>query len=119
MCNRQLKVLQIDNGGEFLALKSFHAEQRIAHHRSCLYTHQQMGTVERKHRHIVDLGISLLTHANMPLHFWYYVFSTTVFLYNRVKLSVLFRQSPFQKLFGQAPDLVDLKTFGCQMKWMH
>lgn len=110
LCNQQMKALQTDNIGEFLSLKSVLAEHRIAHRRSCPYTHQQMGMVEHRHRHIVDLGISLLTHAKMPLHFWYYAF-----LYNRVNSSALSSQSPFQKLFGQHPNLVDFKTFGCKI----
>lgn len=32
--------------------------------------HQQSGTIERRHRHIVEIGLTLLTNASMPLKFW-------------------------------------------------
>lgn len=48
-------------GTQTLVLKPFLLAQGISHRRSCPHTHQQMGTVERRHRHIVDLGIALLT----------------------------------------------------------
>ena len=37
---------------------------------SCPHTHQQNGSAERKHLHIVDMGFSLLSHASMPFRFW-------------------------------------------------
>jgi hypothetical protein len=37
---------------------------------SCPHTHQQNGAIERKHRHIVETGLALLSHAHLPLKFW-------------------------------------------------
>jgi hypothetical protein len=42
----------------------------ITHLVSCPHTYQQNGPTERKHRHIVKVGLSLLVHAFMPLKFW-------------------------------------------------
>jgi histone deacetylase 1/2 len=39
----------------------------ITHHVSCPHAHQQNGSAERKHRHIVEVGLSLLANASMPL----------------------------------------------------
>lgn len=36
-----------------------------------------------------------------------------VFLYNRTKSASIFGESPYHRLFGQAPNLIGLKTFGC------
>jgi histone deacetylase 1/2 len=52
----------------------------ISHHISCPHAHQQNGPVEQKHRHIVEVGLTLLAHANMPLKFWDEAFITAVFL---------------------------------------
>lgn len=42
-----------------------------------------MGTVERRHWHIVDSGLALLNQAKMPTPFWNYAFATAAFTYNR------------------------------------
>lgn len=69
LCNRKIQAFQFDNGGEFLVLKHFLSEYGIAHWRSCPHVHQQMGMVKRRHRHILDIGLSLLHHAKLPLTF--------------------------------------------------
>ena len=65
------------------------------------YEHQQHGKAERKHRHIVELGLTLLAQASMPLSYWREAFSTTIFVINRLTSPILSNVSPFQKLFGQ------------------
>lgn len=54
MCSRKIRALQTDNGGEFLSVKSFLAEQGIAHWCSCPYTHQQMGMLTVLITELVD-----------------------------------------------------------------
>jgi len=36
---------------------------------SFVYTHMNIMAIERKHRHIVDMGLSLLVGASLPLKF--------------------------------------------------
>jgi transposase InsO family protein len=55
-----------DNGGEFTALKDFFQIHGISHHTSPPHTPEHNGISERKHRHIVEIGLSLLTHASLP-----------------------------------------------------
>ena len=68
--------------------------------------------VERKHRHIVDLGLTLLDHASLPLQFWDYAFTTAVYLINRLPTTSLNFSIPFVTLFNKDPDFQFLKTFG-------
>jgi hypothetical protein len=77
------------------------------------HTHQQQGSIKRKHRHIVETGLSLLSHANMPLRYWDDAFQTACYLINRLPTHVIQNQSPFEKLFHCAPNYLFLKTFGC------
>jgi histone deacetylase 1/2 len=42
---------------------------RITHHVLCPHAHQQNGSVERKHRHIIEVGLALLANASMPLKY--------------------------------------------------
>lgn len=80
----KLVTLQTDRGREFQALKSYLATEGIFHKLTCPYTLEQNGLVERKHRHVMENGLSMLAHAGMPLHYWYEAFSNAVFLINRL-----------------------------------
>jgi hypothetical protein len=83
------------------------------HRVSCPHTHQQNGSIERKHRHVVESGLALLSHAHTPLRFWDDAFQFACYLINRLPTSVLQFQSPYEKLFNTSPDYLFLKTFGC------
>ncbi|RVW63793.1 Retrovirus-related Pol polyprotein from transposon RE1 [Vitis vinifera] len=72
-----------------------------------------MGTLKRRHRHIVETGLSLLTHASMPLSYWPFAFSTAVYLINRLPTPTLNHLSPYFKLFGTFPNYSKLRSFGC------
>jgi hypothetical protein len=50
-------------------LTVFFQKVGITHHVSCPHAHQQNGSAERKHRHIVEMGLGLLANASMPLKF--------------------------------------------------
>lgn len=80
---------------------------------SCPHAHQQNGSAERKHRHIVEVGLSLLAHASMPLKFWDEAFLTAVYLINRLPSRVIDQATPLSRLFSVEPDYQSLHTFGC------
>lgn len=61
-----LKNLYNDNGGEYLGLRSYLQKCGISHLTTSPHTPQHNGIFERKHRHIVEIGKTLLTQANMP-----------------------------------------------------
>jgi hypothetical protein len=116
--DRKIKAIQSDWGGEFRALNPILSRQGISHRISCPHTHQQQGSVERKHRHIVETGLSLLASASMPLKFWDEAFLTASFLINRLPSPVTQNKSPFEILFHHTPDYNFLKVFGCAC-WPH
>ena len=58
--------VQSDWGGEYHNLNTFFNKLGISHCVSCPHTHQQNGTAERKHRHLVETGLTLLDHASVP-----------------------------------------------------
>lgn len=72
----------------------------ISHQVSCPHAHQQNGAAERKHRHIVEVGLTLLAHASMPLKFWDEAFLTAVFLINRLPSKVIHHDTPLFALLG-------------------
>ena len=65
--DKKILAIQTDWGAEYQKLNAFFQLIGISHHVSCPCAHQQNGSAERKHRHIVEVGLSLLAHASMPL----------------------------------------------------
>jgi hypothetical protein len=55
--DRKILAIQIGEGGggEYQKLTPFFQRVGISHHVSCPHTHQQNGSAERKHRHIVKM----------------------------------------------------------------
>ena len=96
-----------------MPLKLFLEANGIIHRVSCPYTPEQNGTAERKHRHVVETGLTLMAHASMPSTYWDEAFQTAVFLINRLPSQKTKNKSPFQILFHRSPDHTILKTFGC------
>ena len=85
----KIVTLYSDNGGEYIALTEFFAMHGISHLTSPPYTPEHNGFAERRHRHIVDTCLSLLTHASLPRIFLSYAFATAVYLINRMPTTAL------------------------------
>ncbi|CAM8988176.1 unnamed protein product [Rhodiola kirilowii] len=113
LLSHKILRVQTDWGGEYIKLHSFFDKLGILHRVSCPHTHQQNGTAERKHRHIVETGLTLLAHASVPLKYWPEAFSTACFLINRMPTPVISMQSPLERLFKEPPDYAFFKVFGC------
>jgi hypothetical protein len=63
----KIKTIQTEWGGEYERLNSFFRIVGISHHVSCPNAHQENRVAERKHKHIVEMGLPLLANASMPL----------------------------------------------------
>lgn len=57
--NTKIGTLYSDNGGEFIALRSFLSMNGIEHLTSPPHTPEHNGISERKHRHVVETGLTL------------------------------------------------------------
>ena len=68
---------------------------------------------ERKHRHIAERGLTLLVHSQMPLKFWVDAFQTAVHTINLLPASSIQFCTPFELLYGKAPNYFLLQPFGC------
>lgn len=83
----------------------------IAHQRSAPYSHQQMGLVERRHRHLIYTTVTMLKHASLSNAFWDYGVLTT-YLYNQNPTPLLTGRSPLEALLGKKPKYERLTVFG-------
>ncbi|KAM1108382.1 hypothetical protein ACFX2B_004976 [Malus domestica] len=110
----KVQRLRSDSGGEFLSatLQSFFNLQGITHQLSCPHTPEQNGCAERKHRHVVEMGRTLLSHSGLPSQYWIEAFQTAVYLINRLPPQAS-SISPWELLFKAPPQYHLLKTFGC------
>uniref|UniRef100_A0A1J3HVA2 Retrovirus-related Pol polyprotein from transposon TNT 1-94 n=2 Tax=Noccaea caerulescens TaxID=107243 RepID=A0A1J3HVA2_NOCCA len=109
----KITTLYSDNGGEFVALRQFLSTHGISHLTSPPHTPEHNGISERKHRHIVEIGLTLLHQASLPPQYWTYAFAAAVYLINRLPSPVIANTSPYARLFKQPPNYLKLRIFGC------
>lgn len=108
-----IKQFQSDWGGEYRAFTSVLARNRIVHCVTCPRTLEQSGVAERKHRHIVEVGLTLLAQANLSMKFWGFTFNCAVHLINRLPTPVFRWITPFMMLHGKEQSYDHLRVFGC------
>ncbi|GAA0164558.1 hypothetical protein LIER_20161 [Lithospermum erythrorhizon] len=108
--NFQGQILQTDWGGEFRNLSTLGINHRV----SCPHTPEQNGAAERRHKNIVETGLTLFAAASMPLTYWDDAFATSVYLINRLPTKVLGYISPYQMSTSRSPTYSFLKVFGCR-----
>ncbi|CAM8989719.1 unnamed protein product [Rhodiola kirilowii] len=112
---QRIKVLRTDNGTEFCNFKvdEFLRVQGTLHQTSCVYTPQQNGRVERKHRHLLEIARSLMFQSHLPLQYWGDSVLTATYICNRLPSAVLNGKSPFEVLMKKEVSYDLMKTFDC------
>jgi histone deacetylase 1/2 len=65
----KIKSVQTDWGGEYRKLNTYFKKIGIHHRVICPHTHEQNSMVERRHRHIVETGLTLLGQCHAPLKY--------------------------------------------------
>jgi transposase InsO family protein len=111
----KIKQLQSDGGGEYTShqFQSYLNQHGIAFRKTCPYTSPQNGIAERKLRHILETGLTLLAHSHLSNKYWVDSFLTAVYTINRLPTPVLNQVSPYEKLFKHPPNYQHFKVFGC------
>ena len=106
-----LQVLRTDCGGEFTSNKfnQLCATKGIVHQVSCPHTPQQNDVAERKHRHLIQCALALLSESSLPMSHWHYAVLIAAHVINRLPTPNLSYKSPWEVLFNTSPDLIHLK----------
>jgi hypothetical protein len=114
--NSSIHFLRTDCGGEFTstAFNSYCANSGIIHHLTCPHTPQQNGVAERKHRHLIQITVALLSQSGLSLSYWSYAIATACHLINKLPTPLLNMSSPWEQLHHVKPDISYLRTFGCK-----
>ncbi|XP_070015679.1 uncharacterized protein [Nicotiana sylvestris] len=89
------------------------ASYGIIHQTSCPYTPRQNETVERKHRHILEVAKALNSKWS-SYKFWGDCVKTEVYVINRLPTPVLKGRTPYELLYGKEPKVDYLRVFGYQ-----
>lgn len=84
---------------------------------SCVHTPLQNGVSGRKHRHIVEMALTLMINNGVPKHLWVEAFTTAVYLINRLPFSVINMQSPFSSLYGRDTFQGEITTLSKTSDW--
>ncbi|GJR46884.1 retrovirus-related pol polyprotein from transposon TNT 1-94, partial [Tanacetum coccineum] len=113
--NGKPKFIRSDNGTKIVnkACLALFNSLGIVHQRSMVYTPQQNGVVERKHRHLLDTARALQLHANLPNKFWGDCILAATYLINKMPMKILDWKSPYEILHKTAPSYENLRTIGC------
>ncbi|KAL6312208.1 hypothetical protein AAG906_025550 [Vitis piasezkii] len=98
---------------QFTSLRSFFQDNGVIFQHSYVYTPQQNGVVERKHRHILQVARALKFHVQVPTQFWGECALIAVHIINRLPSPVLPFKTPFELLYSKPPSYSHLHVFGC------
>lgn len=88
----KLKSIQTDWGEVFRSMTSFLNTNGILHRVICPHTHYQNGVVNS---HFIELGLTLLKQASLPLKLWEFAVTTTIFHINMLPTALLNFKVPF------------------------
>lgn len=105
-------ALQTNNTLEVWQLAPPLQSYGIEHMFMCPYSHQQMGTVVKRHGHLIDTVITILEHTSILSEYWDFIVVASTFKYNCNPSRNLDDNSPLEKLFGIPPDYSVLWVFG-------
>jgi hypothetical protein len=113
--SKAIKVFRSDNAREYRQtdFSTILKHYGTIFHTSCAGTSQQNGRAERKLRHILDTVRALTNAASTPVSFWGEAALTAVYTINRCPSPVVQNTTPYERLFGTAPNYSLLKVFGC------
>jgi GAG-pre-integrase domain len=110
LLNTTIKVLRMDGGIEYKPIQRMFPS--ITHQQTCPYTPQQNDISERRHRHIIELALSIMAHSSLPTCYWDDIFLSVIYLINRQPSSHN-DSSPYFTLFQKLPDYSLLWVLGC------
>lgn len=94
-------------------MPDFYNSNGIQHQKSCVYTPQQNGIMERKHQHFLNMARAPLFQASLLTKFWGDAILTASYGINRTPTPLLNNQSPYEVLFSSSPSYAHLKVFSC------
>lgn len=69
--------------------------------------------VERKHRHIKNLGLTMIHHAKIPQKLWVQCFAIVIYLINWLSNPTLDMEYSYQHVYGVNPNYCCPRVLNC------
>lgn len=113
---RKIKCFKSDNGTE---IKNYNVQKLfekhgISHIKTCAYTPEQNGRIEREMRTIVEAARSEIHNCDLDENLWAEAINHAVFTINQTGTSSIENQSPAELWFGRKINIEKLKIFGSE-----
>lgn len=112
----KIGALRCDNGGEYMsnAFGSYLKEHGITREVTTPYSPEQNGVAERMNRTLIESAKAMLFHSGMSNMFWAEAVATAAYVRNRRPTrAIKDKVTPYEKWYGQKPNLSNLRVFGC------
>jgi hypothetical protein len=113
---QQLKVLQSDGGGKYIAreLQLFLQDKGIRHEMTTADMLQHNGVAERMNHMLVEQVRMMLIDADLPDGYWWDALQYTALLHNASPMRSLSDSTPEEAWSRNKPDVSRLRIFGCK-----
>ena len=113
--NKNIKLLRIDNGGEFYTKEreDFCKKCGIARQKTNPYTPQQNGVAKIRNRTPMEKARSMLSGTRIGKEFWAHAVETACYLVYKSPSSVLEDKTPHEVWTGKKTSISHLRVFGC------
>ena len=116
----QIKRLRSDRGGEYTGRKfsAFLREQGTERRLTTHDTPQHNGVAESLNRRLFDCVRAMLHQADLPKNLWAEAVKFAVWLKNRTSTKAIGNVTPYERLYGEKPNLGGVPEWG-QHVWVH
>lgn len=110
---RKVQAVRTDNPKELKVCKEELTNIGIDFETSSRYSPRSNGVIERFNRKLLIKARSLLLQSNLPLSYWGEAMIHAINLHNITATPTLHGKTPYDMLFGTAPDISYLRIFVC------
>ena len=111
MTGKKIKVLLLDNGGEYTDkdFTNFCVKEGIKREWTTPYNPEQNGVAERKNKTIVGATKVMLYDQDLPKYLWAEACNTIVYIQNRTPHRASGKRTPKGVFIGKKPEVSHLK----------
>src|SRR6266487_3293812 len=112
----KIKRVRSDNGGEYSGqpFQTFMDSKAILWEPTIAYNPFENGVSERQNRTLMNYIRTIFADSDLPISLWSELLETAAYLRNRSPTKHLKGKTPYEALFGEKPDLSNLRIIGCQ-----
>jgi hypothetical protein len=114
LIERKIKVLRLDNGGEYTSrdFNDFCIEARIKREYTIPYNPQQNGVVDRKNISIVEATKAMIHNQNLSMILWVEASMKEMYVHNKSPHKIMNNMTPEESFTRVKPEVGHFRIFG-------